>query len=359
MKKTALNQAHRDAGAKMVDFGGWEMPINYGSQIEEHLAVRRDAGVFDVSHMTVVDVEGPDSDAFLLKLLANDVRKLANGQALYSTMLNENGGVVDDLIVYRVGPDQFRIVVNAATRAKDLAWMQDQSMGFDVELMERPQLAMLAVQGPQAIDKVKKALPATLAAQLDDTRPFHAVWDGEWFVGRTGYTGEDGVEVMLPEDQAETFWKAVLAAGVRPCGLGARDTLRLEAGMHLYGQDMDETVTPLECGLGWTVRKTDNDFTGAEALQAQRETGIPHKLVGLVLEGKGVLRHGQELIDAEGRTGLITSGTYSPTTGKAIAMARVPSAFTAPIHVKIRNRELPVKVVKLPFVRHGKIVTEL
>ena len=358
MKKTALNHAHRQAGAKMVDFGGWEMPIHYGSQMDEHHAVRRDAGVFDVSHMTVVDLMGPDSEAYLLKLLPNDVRKLADGQALYSTMLNENGGIVDDLIVYRVGPEQFRIVVNAATRDKDLAWMQEQSRGFDLELMERPQLAMLAVQGPNALEKVKTALPAALAAQLDDTKPFHAVWEGEWFVGRTGYTGEDGVEVMLPEDQAETCWNTLLAADITPCGLGARDTLRLEAGMHLYGQDMDENVTPLECGLGWTVRKTDNDYTGGEALQAQRDAGIPHKLIGVVLEGRGVLRPGQTLIDSEGREGLITSGTFSPTLQKAIGMARVPRDFTEPVRVKIRNRELPVKVVKLPFVRHGKIRIE-
>ncbi len=359
MKKTALNQAHRQAGAKMVDFGGWEMPINYGSQIEEHHAVRRDAGVFDVSHMTVVDVSGPDSQAYLLKLLANDIRKLDDGQALYSTMLNESGGIVDDLIVYRLGPEQFRIVVNAATRDKDLAWMQEQSRGFDVELMERPHLAMLAIQGPQAIDKAKAALPQTLAAQLNDLQPFHAVWDGEWFVGRTGYTGEDGIEVMLPEDQAEHFWNQLLAAGVAPCGLGARDTLRLEAGMHLYGQDMDDTVTPLECGLAWTVRKSDHDFTGGQALEAQRAAGVPHKLIGLVLEGRGVLRPGQVLVDAQGHEGLVTSGSYSPTMEKAIGMARVPRDFSAPIHVKIRNRELPVTVVKLPFVRHGKIITQL
>ncbi len=346
-------------GAKMVDFGGWDMPIHYGSQIDEHHAVRRDAGVFDVSHMTMVDIDGPDSKSFLLRLLANDVRKLTDGQALYSTMLNENGGIVDDLIAYRLGPSHFRLVVNAATRDKDLAWMQDQSRGFDVELAERPHLAMLAIQGPNAISKTRHILPDTLAADVQELKPFHAVWSGEWFIGRTGYTGEDGVEVMLPEDQAETFWNALLDTGITPCGLGARDTLRLEAGMHLYGQDMDETVTPLECGLGWTVRKSDHEFTGGAALLAQREAGIPSRLTGVLLESKGVLRPGQELIDSQGRGGLITSGSYSPTLERAIGMARVPRDFSTPVRVKIRQRELPVKLVKLPFVRHGKIITTL
>jgi aminomethyltransferase len=355
MKQTVLNAAHRKAGAKMVDFGGWEMPINYGSQIEEHHAVRQAVGMFDVSHMTVIDVSGPEALTYLYQLLANDITKLKTGQALYSTMLNEQGGVIDDLITYKVSETDYRVVVNAATRDKDLAWMTAQTDSFDVDLTEQADTAMIAVQGPKAID----TLQPLIDLDLTNTPRFYATWNENMFIGRTGYTGEDGVEIMLPADQAEELWEQLLGAGVQPCGLGARDTLRLEAGMHLYGQDMDEDITPLECGLGWTLRKENPTFNGSDALAALREQGIQRKLIGLVLEGRGVLRHNQTLIDAAGRTGIITSGGYSPSTEKAIAMAVVDKAMDAEsVQVQIRNKTLPCRVVKLPFVRNGKSLIE-
>jgi len=355
MKQTVLNAAHRKAGAKMVDFGGWEMPINYGSQIEEHHAVRQAVGMFDVSHMTVIDVSGPEALTYLYQLLANDITKLKTGQALYSTMLNEQGGVIDDLITYKVSETDYRVVVNAATRDKDLAWMSAQTDSYDVDLTEQADTAMIAIQGPKAIDTLQPLIELDLA----NTPRFYATWNEDMFIGRTGYTGEDGVEIMLPAEQAETLWDQLLAAGVQPCGLGARDTLRLEAGMHLYGQDMDEDITPLECGLGWTLRKENPTFNGSDALAALREQGIQRKLIGLVLEGRGVLRHNQTLIDGAGRTGIITSGGYSPSTEKAIAMAVVDKAMDAEsVQVQIRNKTLPCRVVKLPFVRNGKSLIE-
>jgi aminomethyltransferase len=355
MKQTVLNAAHRKAGAKMVDFGGWEMPINYGSQIEEHHAVRQAVGMFDVSHMTVIDVSGPEALTYLYQLLANDITKLNTGQALYSTMLNEQGGVIDDLITYKVSETDYRVVVNAATRDKDLAWMTAQTDSFDVDLTEQADTAMIAVQGPKAIDTLQPLIDLELA----NTPRFFATWNEDMFIGRTGYTGEDGVEIMLPAEQAEALWDQLLAAGVQPCGLGARDTLRLEAGMHLYGQDMDEDITPLECGLGWTLRKENPTFNGSDALAELREQGVQRKLIGLVLEGRGVLRHNQTLIDGAGNTGIITSGGYSPSTEKAIAMAVVDKSMDAEsVQVQIRNKTLPCRVVKLPFVRNGKSLIE-
>ncbi|MFC3194116.1 glycine cleavage system aminomethyltransferase GcvT [Marinicella sediminis] len=355
MKQTVLNAAHRKAGAKMVDFGGWEMPINYGSQIEEHHAVRQAVGMFDVSHMTVVDVSGPEALTYLYQLLANDITKLKTGQALYSTMLNESGGVIDDLITYKVSETDYRVVVNAATREKDLAWMTAQTDSYDVDLTEQADTAMIAVQGPKALE----TLQPLIELDLSNTPRFYATWNEELFIGRTGYTGEDGVEIMLPAEQAEALWDQLIAAGVQPCGLGARDTLRLEAGMHLYGQDMDENITPLECGLGWTLRKENPTFNGADALAQLREQGINKKLIGLVLEGRGVLRHNQTLIDGAGHQGIITSGGYSPSTEKAIAMAVVDKGMDpATLQVQIRNKTLPCRVVKLPFVRNGKSLIE-
>ena len=354
MKKTCLHQAHIDFGAKMVDFGGWEMPINYGSQIEEHHAVRKDKGMFDVSHMTVVDLQGDDSEAFLLKLLPNDVRKLSNGKALYSTMLNKNGGVIDDLIVYKRGENNYRIVVNAATREKDLAWMEKQVESYNAQLQEKPELAMIAVQGPNAIEACLKVLPENISQQLSELNKFCAIDAENYFIGRTGYTGEDGVEIMIAEDDARKLWDDLANAGVQPCGLGARDTLRLEAGMHLYGQDMDENISPLECGLTWTIRKTDNDFIGADALQAIKDKGISKKMTGVVLSEKGILRHDQELIDENGSCGIITSGSFSPSAEVAIGMAIVNKDIGKDVKVQIRKKQLAVKLVKLPFVRNGQ-----
>lgn len=355
MKQTILNKAHREAGAKMVDFGGWDMPINYGSQIEEHHAVRKHVGMFDVSHMTVIDIQGPEATAFLYQLLANDITKLNTNQALYSTMLNHDGGVIDDLITYKLAEDDYRVVVNAATREKDLAWIESQIIEFDANMTEQADTAMIAVQGPKAIE----TLQPLIDLDLSETKRFYAAYNDDMFVGRTGYTGEDGVEIIVPSDQAEALWSQLINAGVQPCGLGARDTLRLEAGMHLYGQDMDENITPLECGLGWTLRKDNHEFNGAEALAAKREAGVNKKLIGLVLEGRGILRHDQTLIDDDGHEGIITSGGYSPSTEKAIAMAVVDKNMNPDaVNVQIRNKSLPCRIVKLPFVRNGKSLIE-
>lgn len=354
-QKTALHASHLAAGAKMVDFFGWEMPINYGSQIEEHHAVRQDAGMFDVSHMTIVDLTGANTRNFLRYLLANDVVKLTTpGKALYSGMLNSTGGVIDDLIVYFLQEDFFRLVVNSATREKDLAHINAEAKAFNVTVTERPEFAMIAVQGPNAKAKVATLLTAEQQAAVAGMKPFFGVQAGDLFIATTGYTGEDGYEIALPNEQAADFWQQLLNAGVKPCGLGARDTLRLEAGMNLYGQDMDETVSPLAANMGWTIawEPGDRNFIGRTALEQAKAAGTA-KLVGLVMEQKGVLRHGQKVITAAGE-GEITSGTFSPTLGFSIALARVPAATGDTAEVDIRGKLVPVKVVKPAFVRMGK-----
>jgi aminomethyltransferase len=358
-QKTVLNEVHRELGARMVDFGGWEMPVNYGSQIEEHHAVRRAAGMFDVSHMRVVDLDGERVRDFLRHLLANSIDKLESGKALYSCMLNERGGVIDDLIVYDLGDTFFRAVVNAATAEGDIAWMRQHAQAFEVEVKPRADFAMIAVQGPDArgivigllaeVDRERiEALPrfSTAAAQGLNGVPF--------FVARTGYTGEDGFEIMVPTDHAHELWHALADAGVRPAGLAARDTLRLEAGLNLYGQDMDENVTPWEANLGWTVSMdAGRDFIGRAALEKQKADGVPRRMVGVVMDAKGVLRHGQSVHTGAG-DGEILSGVFAPTLGKAIGFARVPAGELGEMHVAIRGRDVPVRVVKYPFVRNGK-----
>jgi aminomethyltransferase len=340
----------------MVDFTGWEMPINYGSQIDEPHRVRSDAGMFDVSHMTMVDIRGEGTRPFLSKLLANDVAKLQqSGKALYSCMLNERGGVIDDLITYFFQENWFRLVVNAATREKDLAWINRQGEAFDVTITEHPELALIAVQGPQARRQVYSLLTETEAAAADGLKPFFAAQLGSLFVARTGYTGEDGFEISMDASAAEAFWNQLLEAGVAPCGLGARDTLRLEAGMNLYGQDMDESVTPLESGLAWTVAmKDERPFIGREALAAQKTNGVKHALAGLVLEDRGVLRPHQKVITANGE-GETTSGGFSPTLKKAIAFARVPAGSEGNCEVDIRGKQRVARIVKPPFARNGAV----
>lgn len=358
MQRTALYAKHLESGAKMVDFAGWEMPIHYGSQLQEHHQVRNDAGMFDVSHMTILDLEGAQSKAFLQHLLANNVDKLKDpGKALYSCMLTPEGTVIDDLIVYFITDTQWRIVVNAATRAKDIAWMQKQIAGFDAKLTERDDLSMLAVQGPNARAKVMGIMPADEVAIVASLQPFYGAFVNEWFIARTGYTGEDGLEMMFPHAQAHKVWDALLAAGIKPIGLGARDTLRLEAGMNLYGTDMDETTSPLVSGLGWTIawQPEDRAFIGRKALEAQKAAGVAQKFVGLVLEGKGVLRSHMRVVCESGE-GETTSGTFSPTLGVAIALARVPASCGDSCHVEIRGKLHPAKVVKPVFVRNGKSV---
>jgi aminomethyltransferase len=353
-QKTIYNDSHRAHGARMVDFGGWDMPINYGSQIEEHHQVRRDAGMFDVSHMTVVDVHGANARPFLRKLIANSIDKLQKpGKALYSAMLDESGGVIDDLIVYFLAEDFFRVVVNAATREKDLAWINKVAAPFDLRLTVRDDLAMVAVQGPNARDKVMSLLSAEGAKKAGKLGKFFGADIDGMFVARTGYTGEDGFEIMVPEKDAVEFWDKLVGAGVKPAGLGARDTLRLEAGMALYGQDMDESVSPWEAGLAWTVSLDEGrDFIGRAALEKQQAQGVPRQTIGLVLDDKGVLRHGQAVFTAAGE-GEILSGTFSPTLGKSVALARVPAGETGEITVDMRGKRVPVRAVKYPFVREG------
>jgi aminomethyltransferase len=357
MKQTVLFDTHKAMGGKMVPFGGWEMPLHYGSQLEEHHQVRRDAGMFDVSHMTVVDLKGSGVKPYLRHLLANDVEKLKqSGKALYSCMLNERGGVVDDLIVYFLNDDWFRMVVNAGTTDKDLAWLEKQSAGYDLSITPRRDLGMIAVQGPQAREKALPLLSETLQQSGADLKPFNAVADGEWFLARTGYTGEDGFEIMLPADEAADFWRRLSSAGVAPCGLGARDTLRLEAGMNLYGSDMDEETSPLESGLGWTIawEPAERDFIGRAVLEAQREDPDLQRFVGLVLTGRGVLRNHLKLFEGERQIGEITSGGFAPTLERSIAFARVKPGIDVTCEVEIRGKRVAAKVVKPPFVRHGK-----
>ena len=356
--KTVLHAKHVEAGAKMVDFHGWEMPINYGSQIEEHNAVRTDAGMFDVSHMTIVDVKGADAKAFLRKLVANDVAKLeVPGKALYTGMLNEEGGVIDDLIIYFFSETEYRLVVNSATREKDLAHIAKVAADFAVEVTERPEFAMIAVQGPNAKEKTAKVLDDAQNAAVEGMKPFFGVQAGNLFIATTGYTGEAGYEIVVHNDDAADLWQKLLDAGVAPAGLGARDTLRLEAGMNLYGSDMDETVSPLAANMAWTIawEPEDRDFIGREAVAKQRAEKSTHKLVGLVLESKGVLRGGSKVV-VEGGEGIITSGTFSPTLGFSVALARVPRSTGETAQVEMRKKLVDVKVVKPCFVRNGKSV---
>jgi aminomethyltransferase len=374
--RTPLYDTHVRLGAKIVDFGGWDMPLHYGSQIEEHHKVRADAGMFDVSHMNVVDLKGPDVRGYLRLLVANNVDKLkTRGRALYSCMLNRQGGVIDDLIIYYLDEAWFRLVMNAATRDKDMAWVRATAKEYgNIVVDQRDDLAMIAVQGPSAKEKVYAALGENIREATAGLKPFHSATIGELMVATTGYTGEDGFEIILPAKAAAFTWQMLLDAGVAPCGLGARDTLRLEAGMNLYGSDMDETTTPLESGLAWTValEPAERKFIGREVLDRQKAQGVPRKLVGLVLEGKGVLRNHQKVVcdtqgddarDGGGRAasgtaaeGEITSGSFSPTLNKSIAFARVPAGIVtgATVQVDLRGKLQPARVVQYPFVRNGK-----
>ena len=356
--KTPLYAEHLALQARIVDFAGWDMPLHYGSQLDEHKAVRQGAGMFDVSHMTVVDIEGRDAGDYLRYLLANNVDRLQQpGKALYSCMLTPDGGVIDDLIAYYLRDDFFRVVVNAATHDKDLAWMQAQAKDRDVTITERSDMAMIAVQGPQAREKTHRVLDSQCRELASKLGPFFGAQCDDMFISRTGYTGEDGYELVVPAETASTLWRALLDTGVRAAGLGSRDTLRLEAGMALYGTDMDETTTPLESGLTWTVawEPEDRDFIGRPALEKQRREGSRKKFVGLIMNDRGMLRNHQSVVDEQGQeVGEITSGSFSPVLGKAIAFARVDSSVTDQCFVTIRGKTLKLDVVRPPFVRNGK-----
>ena len=354
---TPFYKQHVKAGAKFVDFAGWEMPLHYGSQIEEHHCVRQQAGIFDVSHMGVVEVEGDDATYFLRYVLANDVQKLKeSGRAIYTCLLNEQGGVMDDLIVYRLSNHHYWIVVNAATREKDIAWLDKQSERYDVAVNERRDLTIIALQGPKAISILSQLLGPNKIQQIEMLKPFQFVRINQLLIARTGYTGEDGFEIIGPDIEAPAFWKQLMHKGAKPCGLGARDTLRLEAGLNLYGSDMDEQTSPLISNLAWTVSWSDpdRDFIGRAALKKQIERGVTQQLVGLVMEEPGVLRNHQKVwIEGNGE-GEITSGGFSPTLGHAIALARVPMNSGNTATVDRRGKRIPVKIIKPPFVRHGK-----
>lgn len=355
-KHTPFYDLHVQANAKIVDFAGWDMPLHYGSQLQEHHQVRQAAGMFDVSHMGIVDIQGSATREFLRRLLANNVDRLVNGKALYTCMLNDQGGILDDLIVYKVTDDLFRIIVNAGTREKDLAWMRQKAQGLDLSIIERTDLLMLAVQGPLVKEYLANFFPEQQMQQLRDLKPFNFSIFNDMFIARTGYTGEDGFEIIADASNAAKLWNGLLAANIKPCGLGARDTLRLEAGLNLYGSDMDETVTPYESNLGWTVvmDPPDRQFIGRKALEEQKKRGIAKRLVGLVLEGPGIIRNHQHVkLNGDGE-GVITSGGYSPTLEKSIALARIPGESDAACVVEIRNKTIPAKIVKPPFVKHGQ-----
>ncbi len=351
-KQTSLYNAHVEAGAKIVDFAGWDMPLHYGSQLEEHHQVRRDAGMFDVSHMTMVDVTGPDVAKFLRYLLANNIDRLIPGKALYTCMLNEEGGVIDDLIVYKVSDDHYRLVVNSGTHDKDLLWLDTKAQDFNLKITEQTNTAMIAIQGPNAHNKIT----AAFAREDLPVKPFTFSTMNEWFIARTGYTGEDGFEIIMPAALGPVLWQKLLKAGIKPCGLGARDTLRLEAGFNLYGADMDETVSPLESNLTWTVafEPPERDFIGRTALQVQLNQGLQKKMVGLVLEGQGVLRNHQKVMVNGVAVGEITSGSFSPTLGRGIALARIQTYVDNECSVEIRGKLIPAHIIKPPFVRQGK-----
>jgi len=356
--KTTLYTTHQSMGGKLVDFGGWDMPLHYGSQIEEHNHVRQASGMFDVSHMTVVDVIGEDAKAYLQYLLANDVTKIESvpGKALYSGMLNPDGGVIDDLIVYNMN-GWFRTVVNCGTREKDLAWMSKIAADFKVELKERTDLAMVAIQGPNAIALTKSIVSSDRSQLIDSLKIFQGLPEGEWFIARTGYTGEDGLEIMLPNEEVVDFWNALAAVGVPPCGLAARDTLRLEAGMNLYGHEMDDNVSPLAANMGWTIawNPSDRNFIGRAAIESEKNAGPAFKLVGLILRERGVMRADQVVsVAGTEQKGIVTSGTFSPTLGYSIALARAPVSIGNQCHVDMRGKQVLVDVVAPTFVRNGK-----
>lgn len=358
-KKTPLYENHLQCNGKMVDFHGWMLALNYGSQINEHHSVRQNAGMFDVSHMTIVDIIGAGGRQFLRHLLTNDIDSLQHpGRALYSCMCNEHGGIIDDLIVYQRSADNYRMVLNAATRDKDIDWIRNKCEGFSIGLQERTDLAMIAVQGPEAINLTLQTLNASQADAVSTLTEFECVDVGDWFFARTGYTGEDGLEIILPITEVAQFWENLRAKGITPCGLGARDTLRLEAGLMLYGQDMDESTTPFEAGLGWTIKwdPQERDFIGKGALLSEKREGVKKKTVGLILKDKGVMRSGHEIIINDKVQGMITSGSYSPTLEQSIAIARVSKEVGDEVLVDIRGKKVTALVRKPRFVKKGQIL---
>ncbi len=360
LKRTPLYESHREAGGKMVDFAGWEMPVQYAGVIEEHRAVRTAAGLFDVSHMGEVRVRGAGAEAFLQRLTPNDVSKLAPGRAHYSGLLTERGTYVDDLLIYRLAADDFLVVVNASNAERDFEWISSRVEG-DVEVVNQSdQYALLALQGPKAVGILASLTETDLSAIKYYGFAQGKVDGVPALLSRTGYTGEDGFELYLSPEDAPAIWRRLLAAGVVPAGLGARDTLRLEAAMALYGHEIDETTTPFEAGLGWVVKLEKGDFLGRDALAAQKAQGIPRKLVGFEVQGRGIARQGHGVVSNGGNVGAIgavTSGTWSPTFEKALGMAYVPPDLAAPgtaLAIDVRGKALPAAVVELPFYKRPR-----
>jgi aminomethyltransferase len=348
LKRTSLYDRHEAAGARLVPFAGWEMPVQYAGIREEHLTVRRSAGVFDVSHMGEIETRGPQADALLQRLLSNDVRRIPEGGAQYSVLCREDGGILDDLFTYRLADEHFLTVTNAANHEKDLAWFQRHAEDFDADVVDHiDDYAMLAVQGPRARDILGSLADGRLPLRMHCCQ--RTVAGVPMLVCGTGYTGEDGVEVLLHPDGAGTVWDALLEAGATPAGLGARDTLRLEVCFHLYGNDMDEERNPIEAGLGWCC-KEETGFIGAEAVRAAREAGPEEKLVSFALTGPGVPRPGNPVVGG----GVVTSGTMSPCLGIGIGMAYVPVERAAPgteLEIDVRGKIRPAVVKKKPLYR--------
>lgn len=356
MKHTALHPQHVNAKAKLVDFSGWSMPMQYQSQLQEHRAVRNHAGIFDVSHMACVTITGKDTIAFLRYLVANDIQGIQPGKAMYTCMLNSEGGIIDDLIVYFFNDQDCRCIINAGCTDKDWAWMQQVANNFDVTLNRPNDLCIIAIQGPKAIELGRSCLPTAAAHALDTLKPFATTLVEGGFIARTGYTGEDGFEIILPTNMATHVWQQAMTAGITPCGLGARDTLRIEAGLNLYGQDMDENTSPYEAALSWTVslHDTERSFIGKDALIQRVNQGVTHQLVGVAMTLPGVLRNQQIITLNNETTGIITSGTFSPILNHAIGFARV--SLDSPTQGTVINRKKPCQVylTKMAFVRKGQ-----
>lgn len=356
LRQTPFYSEHLKLGAQIVPFGGWAMPLHYGSQLKEHEAVRTAVGLFDVSHMAIADVKGAQAKDFLRKVLANDVSKLVDNKALYGCMLNPKGGIIDDLITYQISPTHYRVVLNAATTTKDIRWLEDNTRGFDVQIELLSDFGLIAVQGPLARALVGKCLGEEATQLIQTLKPFTFGMHNHLMFARTGYTGEDGLEIAGLSNQLIELWRLFIENGAQPAGLGARDTLRLEAGLNLYGADMDELTTPLESNLAWTVDFKDESraFIGKEALITQRQNGVSRKLVGLVVDGKGIAREGMT-VETEHGQGTVTSGGFSPALKTSIALARIPSQAPEMVQLDIRGKQVSAKCVNPPFVRMGKI----
>jgi aminomethyltransferase len=353
MNKTPLNKSHIELGAKMVNFSNWEMPISYSSLIEEHNAVRNTVGIFDVSHMSVFDFDGDNQVAFFEKIFANDIKKIyKDNKAIYGALLNEEGGILDDLIIYHAN-NKFRLVSNCSTREQNRQWFEKHAVEFGVKVMERSDMGILAIQGPDALNKILKI--KEIDNQVNTLQSFGCMFEGDKLYARTGYTGEDGLELIVPTKDINHLWDQALELGCTPIGLGARDTLRLEAGLNLYGNDMTINNHPYESNMGWTIDMSDEsrEFIGKDALLSIDQSKS-QKIVGIILQDKGILRSGYEITHEQGK-GVVLSGSYSPTLQSSIGLARVDQGYKENGKVMIRNKLLNIDFVSPRFLGQGKI----